>query len=165
MADAILVATAKAVALALNESTAFQQKFTAERSYADFDLPLTDADPSDRVLVDVVPVGMNYGCELTTQTTIDYSPAIDIVVRKRLGPERRQADGRFSPEEIDELVLFVEQINEFFGPNRMQSFDAAAWDAETGTKILAAYMPSHLRQHHQFTGRVRVPFVAQKEVV
>lgn len=159
---AVLVSVANAVTDALNGAS-LSQRITAVRSYADWELPLEDSDPSDVLLVDVVPVGMNYGTELASRDTLDYSPAIDVVVRKRLGPDKRQAGGTFTLAEIDELVLFMEEINEYFTAARLATYTEAAWDSEIGTKILAAYIPSHLRQHSQFTGRLRIPFVVQKD--
>jgi hypothetical protein len=155
------------VTRALNDAPAgaFGQKFEAVRSYADWELPLEDSGPLDgRVLVDVVPVSTP-ATEIETRASISYQMQVDIVVRKRLGPENRDAAGRYLLASIDPLVLLVEQINERFTPVRFATPDHVAWDAEAGNRILAAYKPSHLREHHQFTGIVRLGFKAHKEVL
>jgi hypothetical protein len=164
--DAILVATADAVTRVLNDAPAgaFSQKFEAVRSYADWELPLEESSPLDgRVLVDVVPVSTP-AMALETPVSISYQVQVDVVVRKRLGPDSRDASGRYLLASIDPLVLLVEQINERFTPVRFATPDNVSWDAETGNRILAAYKPSHLREHHQFTGIVRLGFKAHKEV-
>lgn len=163
MPDAVLVSVADAVASALNDpDSGFSQEFEAIRSYADWEDALDDKD-SDRLLVDVVPVGI-LEVELETRGSLIYSPDIDVLVRQRLGPEKRNAGGKFRKEEIDALVYLVQELHEFFCIDRLPDFKDAAWDAEKGTRILAIYKRTHLRQHHQFTGHIRVPFKVSKEI-
>ena len=162
----VLVACADAVVDALNADpqTNFGQVFEAERSYADWELALEDdSNQRGQLKVDVVPVGQ-LATDIETRATLNYSPAVDVVVRVGLGPERRQADGKFTLEEIDALVLLVQGIAEFFSINRIGADSEFSWNAEVGTKILAAYKPTHLRQNHQFTGVVRIPFYVSQEL-
>lgn len=157
MPDAILANVAEAVATALNAATAgtFSQEFEAERSYADWELPLEDAAPADRVLVDVVPVS-NSEMELETRGSLLYKPVVEVIVRRRLGPERRNQNGKFSLAEIDALVLFVQEIAEFFV---MEEIGSARWSE---TEPRRWVVPQHLHKYHQFTGIVRLTFEQSK---
>ena len=133
---------------------AFSQTFTAERSYADWELPLDDA-AADALRVDVVPVN-NPETDLETRGQVNYKAAADIVVRKKLNiPEQDPSTGRIAIAQIDALVAFVLEIHQFFLAARLASYDSAVWDK---TEIRAAYIAKHLRQHRQFTGIVRVTF-------
>jgi hypothetical protein len=154
----VLADCAQAVADALNNAIAgtFSKEFEAVRSYADWELPLEE-NQGGNLMVDVVP-NSQLTTDVETHGSLKYGPAVDVVVRLGLGPERRKASGRFNIEEIDELALFVLEIAQYFAISRFGDSDQFSFDAEVGTKILAAYMPSHLRQNHQFTGIVRIPF-------
>ena len=55
----------------------------------------------------------------------------------------------------------LQEIHEHFTLERMQSFDAASW---SGTKRLVAPHKPHLREFRQFTGIVRVTFIAHQKV-
>lgn len=162
MPDAVIVATAAAVVTALNAAPAsvFAHPFQAERSYADWELPLEESAPTDRVLVDVTPVPP-LATELASRADIRYAPAVDVIVRRRLNPNQREADGKLALPEVDSLVLLVEQIHEFFTPARLVAYDAAAWES---TELLRQYVPSHLREHHQFTGQIRLTFTVHKGI-
>ena len=132
----------------------FSQTFTAERSYADWELPLDDA-AADALRVDVVPVN-NPETDLETRGQVNYKAAADIVVRKKLNvPEQDPSTGRIAIGQIDALVALVLEIHQFFLAARLANYDSAVWDK---TEIRAAYVPKHLRQHRQFTGIVRVTF-------
>ncbi len=162
MPEAVLVTTASAVAAALNAAPAdtFDYKFNPERSYADWELPLEDSKPSDgSVLVDVVPVPP-LPTELTTRGLIGYTPSVDIVIRLRLDPSNREADGRLEVAQIDGLLRFVEQVSEYFSTDRLTSTDAV-WQS---TQILRAFVPQHLREKHQFTAQIRLTFSTSNAV-
>lgn len=155
--SSVLIQTAEAVVAALNAG-AFTQSFDAERSYADWELPLEESSPSGRVLVDVTPVPP-MEMELETQGSIAYKPAVDVIIRRRLGPELRQAGGRFEIRELDALTDFVEEVAEFFVKDTLDG--GARWNA---TEIRRAFVPAHLHKHHQFTGIVRVTFDRDKDL-
>ena len=86
---------------------------------------------------------------------IEYMPAVDVVVRKRISPDQRDAKGKVKLAEVDELVLLVQQINSYFVPSRLADYTSAIWES---TDLLATYKPSHLKEFHQFTGVVRIKF-------
>ena len=151
----VLEKIASGVTAALAGGT-FSQPFTAERSYADWELPLDD-DAADDLRVDVVPVN-NPATELESRDQVNYKAAADIVVRKKLNvSEQDPSTGRIELAKIDALVALVLEIHQFFLAARLASYDSASWDK---TEVRAAYIPKHLRQHRQFTGIVRVTFDA-----
>ena len=154
--SAILVSTADAVLNALADHR-FSQEFEPVRSYADWELPLED---QDELHVDVVPVG-SPEMELETRGSIDYSPQVDIVIRKRLASDQQEADGTLILPEVDDLVLLVQELAEYFMADRLAEFEGAAWER---TQMLAAFKPSHLRQYRQFTGIIRLTFKAQTDL-
>jgi hypothetical protein len=151
----VLIQVADEVVTTLNSALpgTFSQTFEAERSYADWELPLEDSAPQDRVLVDVTPVPP-LESELETRGSIAYRPAVDIIVRRRITPSQRDANGKLLLAEIDALVLFVEELAEFFTTDQLAT-STARW-AET--EIRRAFVPTHLREKHQFTGIIRVTF-------
>ena len=156
MPTAVLVTTADAVLNVLADND-FSQDFEPQRSYADWDLPLED---SDDLNVDVVPVNAP-DFELETRESISYAPQVDIVIRKRLVQEEQEADGSLVLSVIDDLVYLVQQIAEFFVTDRFSEVESIIWQR---TQILAAYKASHLRQHRQFTGIIRLTFTATSDL-
>lgn len=108
-----------------------------------------------------MPVGTT-PADLDTREASEYRPACDIVVRKRMLPEDYVPETkRLSLAKVDELVRLVEDIHDFLCAERLSKLSEAVWQE---TKILAAYKPSHLRQHHQFTGIVRVTYAIDKDL-
>jgi hypothetical protein len=55
----------------------------------------------------------------------------------------------------------VQEIAEYFVVDRFGDLESIAWQR---TQILAAFKPSHLRQHRQFTGIIRLTFSAQNDL-
>lgn len=165
MSGSVLAECAQAAVDALNEADTFSQEFEAERSWADWDLPLED-QPSERereqVRVDAVPFG-DITIELETPGTLKYRLTIDIAVRCRLGPERRGPNGRFNNAELDAFALLTQEIVEFFAVNRIGDSEQFAWDSTDG-KITTFNVPKHLRENHQYTSIIRVPFYASVNV-
>lgn len=152
----VLVETAEAVVTALNEAAegTFSQNFVAERSYADWELPLEDAAPADQVLVDVVPVPQ-CDSELEDRGHVVYKPGVDIIVRKRITPNNRDGDSRIELAELDALEAFIVQLSNYFTTDRFADLADAIWD---GTELRRRFVPEHLRRLHQFTGIVRLTF-------
>jgi hypothetical protein len=156
MPTAVLVSTADAVLNAL-AGASLSQMIEPRRSYADWELPL---EGSSDLQVDVVPVnGPDF--ELETRHSISYSPQVDIVIRRALGQDEQEEDGSLVLAEIDDLVYLVEQIAEFFVTDRFSEVESIIWQR---TQILAAYKASHLRQHRQFTGIIRLTFSATSDL-
>ena len=78
MPDAIAVEVAKAVTAQIAAAT-LSQKFTPERSYAEWDVELKD---EDRLHVDVVAVTTEQTADLSSQSTVKYLVPVDIGVRR-----------------------------------------------------------------------------------
>jgi hypothetical protein len=162
MPDAVAVEAADAVALALatEPASSFAKKFSPEVSFADWELPLEDAAPYDgRLLVDVIPVAP-VPTELDDRGGLGWKPSVDIIVRRRMTPEQREADGRFSTDEIRELCYFVQQLTAFFCKERLASTDAV-WES---TQLMRLYVAQHLREHHQFTAQIRLTFSTTTDI-
>lgn len=158
MANPVLVDVADALVWEL-KTKPFFLAFTCERSYADWELPLEEGD--DALRLDVVPVG-TMPADLDTREGSEYRPACDVVVRKRMLPEDYVPETkRLSLAKVDELVRLVEDIHDFLCAERLSKLPEGVWQE---SKILAAYKPSHLRQHHQFTGIVRVTYAIDKSL-
>lgn len=153
--SSILIRVTEAVKDALNDGD-FSQEFKAVRSYADWELPLEETIQSDTLFLDVVPVPP-VPLDLETRGSLNYQPSVDIIVRRRLGPERREASGRYKIEELDALTTFVEELAEFFVEDELAN--GGRW---SGTEIRRAFVPAHLHKNHQFTAIVRVTFDADK---
>lgn len=155
--SSILIRVAEDVKDALNAGT-FGQKFEAIRSYADWELPLEESIEEGKVFVDVVPVPP-VPVDIETRGSLNYQPAVDIIVRRRMGPERRDASGKYSLAELDPLTDFIEELAEFFVEDELAN--GGRWNA---TEIRRAFVPAHLHGKHQFTGIVRVTFDAEKSL-
>lgn len=128
-------------------------EFTAERSYADWDLMLEDAD---ELRVDVVPVG-HATSDLNSRGNSGYLVTLNIGIRKRFGQaESDQQTGRIDKAEVDRLVLLVEQIHELLCSYQQRNLASnVAWRE---TKITDTYVAAHLRQDRQFTGLILCTF-------
>jgi hypothetical protein len=158
----VLIQTSDAVAAELNIPTGhtWSLQFIAERTYADFDLPLEDDAIRGKLLCDVVPVSRLITDLESRGGSVAYEPSIDIVFRKKFEPaDAQEDDGRLTKAAVDELVALVEEVNEHFTPTALTTTDAATWKS---TEIVAAVMHKHLREFNQFTGIIRLTFDATK---
>lgn len=165
--DAVQVAVAKAVT-AMIAANDFGVPFTAERSYADWELKLDAMDllelqqDIDKLRVDVVAHTTQQRTELTSRGIVKYIVPVDIAVRRKFGTDKQNDEtGRIKIEEIDQLVKLVEDIHLLFTPQRLTEFDYAVWDGEDGgTSIVVNPDQKLLREKRQFTGIVRIFFRA-----
>lgn len=162
MPDAVAVSVAKAVTAMLADAS-LSQEITPERSYADWAQPLEKEQVSDtdRLYVDVVQQATGLQAELDDRGSNEYTTFIDIAIRKRFGPSKQSSvDGRVLVAEVDAMMLLVQEVYELFMPERLTDFEDAVWDPEQGTRILVAPLKKHLYEHKQFTGIVRIGFIA-----
>lgn len=158
MPNAIPVDVAEAVTTMLTTALA-SQEIVPERSYADWELELTD---SNVLHVDVVAVTTEMKTELAARGSLRYLIPIDIGVRQRFGTDKQNDDtGRIPNSELDPLVLLTQQIFELFMPERLTDFEAGVW---ISTNILAMPIKAHLHQHRQFTAVVRIVFRVEKKL-
>ncbi len=129
----------------------FGIEFKAERSYADWDLKL---DEADELRVDVVPV-RHAKSELSDRGSVDYTCTMDIGIRQRFEAEyTRAVNGRIEIGEIDRLVKFQEHVLQFLCDEDNRTLaDNVAWES---AEIRATYIPKHLREFRQYTSLMRV---------
>lgn len=157
MPTAVCVDIAEKVKVLLDAAT-LSQAFTPARSYADWELELTD---SDTLHVDVVAHSTEQKIEMESQGCVEFLVPVDIAVRKRFTQAQQDSNtGRVLVAQVDALVLLVQEIVESLMPNRITGdFGDAVW---TGSKIVANPLLQHLRENRQFTGVVRLNFVYSK---
>lgn len=162
MPEAVAVSVANAVTAMLADAS-LSQTFTPERSYADWAQPLEKEQVSDtdRLYVDVVPQATGMQAELDDRGSNQYTTFIDIAIRRRFGPDKQSnTDGRVLVAQVDALMLLVQEVYELFMPKRLEDFEDAVWDPDQGTRILVAPLKKHLYEYKQFTGIVRIGFIA-----
>ncbi len=141
-------------------ASSFSQDFAVERSYADWELPLDDADKGE-LRCDVVPVN-NPKTELDGRTSLGYTLACDLILRQKLNTPHQDAQtGRITLPTVDDLVGLLLELHEFFCVDRFGNLDDYVWEE---TEIRAAYIAKHLREHRQFTGICRIGFSTSREV-
>lgn len=156
MATAVIVDIAEKIKDALNAGT-FSVTFTAERSYAQWEEQLEDLDT---LRVDVVPLQAGPATNIETRSEVEYLAEIDIGVRKRFGRSEQEAEtGRVDSTEIDDLVLLVQEIAEFFTTDRLTDTNTGIWQT---TEIKQSWSRKHLREMRQFFGFVRLTFRVTK---
>lgn len=151
-----LIQLADAVVEALNDHD-FGVDFTAERSYADWDLSLSD---SGVVHVDVVPVG-HPTSELDTRSSVGYQLTVDVGIRKRFTAEEQDDEtGRIELDAVDEMVELVELFVEFFyaSPNRSLADADQASIAADGVAVRSTWIRPHLKDKRQFTALMRLTY-------
>lgn len=152
---AALVEVAEAITREIGEIPDLVRDVEAERSYADWDLPLEEFD---ELRVDVVPVNVSE-IELETRGAALHVVRSYIAVRYRFRPEERTDIGRVDVAEVDELILLLQQINNYFingGQGRRLLFmPEAVW---TASDVRTWYMREHLREMAQFTGIIELKY-------
>ena len=159
----ILSDAAQAVVNALTAglvASSFSQTFVPERSYADWELALDDADKGE-LRCDVVPVN-NPKTELDGRNSLSYTLACDLILRQKLNsPHQDEVTGRIGLPHVDNLVGLLLELHEFFCIDRFADLEDAAWEA---TDVRAAYVANHLNEHRQYTGVIRITFSTSREV-
>jgi hypothetical protein len=152
---ALSIAIVDKVVVAINSSAINAgENYTAVRSFAEWSDVLEDFGV---LHVDVVPV-FNPATELETRGTVSYKQAVDIAIRKRLGPEHRNELGRLDVTKLDSLVEFVEAVHDYFVTDRFTNTEIIWLSSE----IRALFTRDQLRENHQFLGVVRLTFEAVK---
>ena len=139
------------------------EDFSPERSYADW---ANDLDALDGLRVDVVPVTYEEA-GLLNRTKIRYLSSVDVGVRRWFDRSKQEgSENRINRSELDRLILFVQELHEFFclppagAGRRLATYDAAVWQA---TKIRSAYSRKHLHSHRMFLGILRVQYATSKD--
>lgn len=162
---AVLVQLAEAITAELAAASFDGLSFDPVRSYADWELELRELNVLN---VDVVPVAYDE-TDLDGRGSVGYACSIDIGVRKRFGQSDLEKCGSVVLAEIDRLVLFVQELHEFFIKassdttigRRLQNYTDASWRE---TRITSTYSQKHLRDMQMFLGIVRVTYDAGKDL-
>lgn len=161
--SAVLVTLADAITAELNAATWDGLAPNWERSYADWDIGLKTIG---QFKCDVVPVAYDE-TDLDGRGSVGYACSVDLGVRKKFGQEDLEKCGKIVMAEIDRLVLFIEELHEFFiAPSddttigrRLQDYTEASWRETT---IRSTYSQKHLREMQMFLGIVRVTYDVSK---
>lgn len=161
--SAVLVTLADAITAELNAATWDGLSLEWERSYADWEIDLRTLG---QLKGDVVPVAYDE-TDLDGRGSVGYACSVDIGVRKKFGQPELEQCGRIDLAEIDRLVLFVQELHEFFiAPSgsttigrRLQNYTTANWRETT---IRSTYSQKHLREMQMFLGVVRVTYDVSK---
>ena len=159
MADAVCVHVAKEVVkyIELSRPVLSQTTFTLERSYADWDYELEN---TESVRIDVALMTTRQESELLTRGgLLGYTVPLDVAIRQKL--TLGDTDGRVSVAMVDGLMLLVQEIHELFTETRIGGYLKACWKEDP--KITAAPVIKHLREMKQFTGLLRLVFIADKQ--
>jgi hypothetical protein len=165
-AEAYLVDVANAMQIAVANHD-FGIAFNSEMSYADATKKLEEY--TGKLNIDFVP--WRSLPSFTAKRVLQYECSVDVVARKKFNPKGDQelSTGRTSKEEINRLIKLVQDVDEFF------LLDAAAkeltlptiggWKATVQSSDKKQdYSRLHLYTADQFTGWVRVTYLASKEV-
>ena len=143
------------------------KQFEPHRTYAEWDWDLKEKETlkwaqSGEVRVDVASHTTRQSSELASRSKVGLTVPMDIVVRKKFGPDLQDEDtGRIRVEEVDELMLLTQQLHLMFTAERLVDFECAVHES---TEIVAAPITLHLRKLRQFTSLIRVIFVAHVSI-
>lgn len=152
--QAILISVAEAVAEELRNET-FTLKPTISRNRYVTELKLKDAAG---LQINAVPGDVDEVRKVDRART-SRTCRIDVFIRKRLdeGTETDNDTGELDQAEVDRLVLFSEQIHEFFDGRRLSLYQPAMW-TENPDAFRPIYDQDHLRTLRQFTSVVGVKY-------
>jgi len=157
MTRAIAVEVADAIAEELGAHTFTLLPETIHRGYIqDRDLFLAAAS---ELRLDVVVSDCT--TEPASQEDTIYSCTTDIAVRKRFAAAERNADdGKIDTEEIDRLILFVQEIHDYFARKANATSGRTLTDYDEaiveGVELRPIYDAPTLRENQQFTGIISV---------
>lgn len=112
---AVIVDVAEAVKEEIKLVSPISRAITPKRLYVDFDVPLEEIG---QLRVDVMPKNVSR-TELYARGITHYEASVTIGVRYRFGPERRTAFGEVESSEIDNLILLVQQLHDYFVDEEM----------------------------------------------
>ena len=148
------IEVADAVLAKLQAATLSQAFAQLTRNYADWEFPL---ETMVGIVCDVVPSDLEVA--LLSRGSLQYSVSVDIAIRYKFQDNELDDKGRPKKELVDALCLLYQQVVELFTPSVFDTEDNFAWSS---TLPFLPYVPHHLRQFQQFTGLVRVNFLARK---
>ena len=158
--------TASAVAIAnavVTQINAANLGFTAERSYADWDLELADTQDQTSPRCDVVANSVQQLQELFTRGTAKLTIPIDIAIRQKFGADQIDPEtGRVVLAAVDNLIEATETVAMLFIGKAFPDVPNNLNIAFQEIAIVAAPIRQHLRQFHQFTSVIRITLRTSK---
>jgi hypothetical protein len=135
-----IVQIADAVVAALNAG-AFAEPFTAERLFQ----PVFELADMQRLHVSVVP--RSIATQGATRGAGFFDYAVDVGIQRKLDTD--------TPEEIESLLAFVEEIADYLRTTRLEDASGATW---LKTENVPVYSSEHLDQLRQFTSVLTVTY-------
>lgn len=168
MTNAVPIRIADAVAAEINaavEAEEFQTlDFTARRSYPDWPEEFEDLDGLAVDVVHAIDEDENVG--LASAGSIEYSPTIHVVIRKRLGTEDRdQHTGRFKNSAVDPLATLLDEIRRYFIARRLTgvltSLPEVQWN---GASQVKRWHDPHKLRMGLFEGFVQMRFTVNEAI-
>lgn len=155
MTAAVVVQLADALVARLQTVSFAGGPLTVARTYSDADELLEQAS-SDDTLIDVVVPSFFDSEELLTRDKIVRTVTIEIVIRRKLGPDdETDATGRLDPAAVDQLVELAERLSLAATYDRLDDFPSAAWTRSAHDPL---FDRPRLRQHRQFFSSVLITF-------
>ena len=160
MPDSISVSIAKAIESAIEGKILSQQNFDLVRSYAEWDIDLSKIDSNElpeeeKLRVDITSYTTDQEVEQLSRSAVQLRVATDIAVRRKFGPNyQNEGTGRIEIAEIDALMLFIQELVLLFSEFELPG---VRWES---TNIVEAPVREHLRELRQFTGVLRIIFLA-----
>jgi hypothetical protein len=133
-----------------------------ERSYADWEHPLEEAEIEDnRVLIDVIAKTTDQKIVLATRSDVRWSIPVRLALRQRFGQDRQADDGRIAIEYLDVMAWLTQVVAECFTAQRLPEDLVSVWKE---TKIVVSPITEHLRLTRQWTSVVEVLFEVDKPI-
>ena len=149
-----------------NNQDKFTLPFCAVRSYADWEIPLENADPG-KIYCDVVPVTF-VAADREARAFIAYETPVEVVFRVQVDPQWRGSSDRIPVKHLDPYQTFVEGVYEFMmAPRALVAYPAAACIAQawvTSYGRVDGATESILRLQNQWTSAFRLTYHSQKHV-
>ena len=143
------IGLASAVAAMLNAESAsggFSRQFTAQRIYD----PMRPMETLETMAVDVI-LG-DKKCEPMDRQRQKNTVRIEVCVRQVIRPAAGSVEEQAA---LDELVNFVEEIDNFLSSHDNRRPPLAQYAGWQDSELVYPFLPKHLRESRQFTSLLR----------
>lgn len=166
--SSVPIQIADAIASEINAAVAagtFQTSgFTARRSYPDWSEAFDDLQGLSVDVIHAIDEDQPVG--LASAGSIEYSPTIHIVVRKRFEKADRVAKtGRINPDSVDPLATLIEEIRRYFIGRRLTGvlpdLPNVQWD---GSSQVKRWYDPHRLKSGMFEGYVQLKFTVNETI-